>query len=173
MNLKPNGALWPEKGKASVINTVQTNCTPYGVPSRSPHSQTTCNMPTIAPQLHTGVQTIAQKAHMVPTSAVFSLHRQRVLKELANRNNDVCVYNLKTKGMGNIIKSFSLCIEWLKKILLTDSTFCSIIVVPFQSFLTCALLFCIMLTFPLFFSFYSSFFLSFILYHSLINVKLS
>lgn len=35
-----SGELWPEQGKRSVINTVQTNCTPYGVPSRFPHSQT-------------------------------------------------------------------------------------------------------------------------------------
>lgn len=49
--------------KRSVINTVQTNCTPYGVPSRLLHSKTTCNMPTIDPQLHTGSHTPSHKTH--------------------------------------------------------------------------------------------------------------
>lgn len=76
--LSPKWGTVARTRERSVINTAQTNYTPYRVPSRLPHSKTTRNMPTIDLRLHTGSHGITHPHTWLPVCYVFfffCLHR--------------------------------------------------------------------------------------------------
>ena len=69
--LSPKWGTVARTRERSVINKAKTNYTPYGAPSRLLHSKTTCNMPTIDPQLHTGSHTITHPHTWLPVCFFF------------------------------------------------------------------------------------------------------